>query len=138
MKLAKTYQMKSSEIKRSWRTLDANGAVLGRLASQITGILMGKDKATYTPHMDMGDFVVVINAEKVKVTGAKEDQKKYYRHSGYPGGFKEVSYSKMKKEHPARVIELAVKRMLPKNRLQDDRMNRLKVVVGENNPYGKN
>lgn len=138
MKLYKTYQMKSGEVKRQWHTLDAKGAVLGRLSTQIATLLMGKNKPSYTPHMDMGDYVVVTNAEEIMVTGKKEDQKVYYGHSGYPGGFKEVAYSKLKKQHPQRIIELAVKRMLPDNRLRDKRMNRLKVLKGEANPYAKN
>ena len=128
--MKKTYQMKSSEIKRDHHTLDANSEVLGRLASNAVKFLMGKHKPTYTPHMDMGDFVTITNGEKVKVTGRKEDQKVYYRHSGYPGGFKEIAYAKLKKENPTRIIELAVKRMLPDNRLRDKRMSRLKVVIG--------
>lgn len=127
----KTYQMKSSEIKRDHHTLDANSEVLGRLASNAVKFLMGKHKPTYTPHMDMGDFVTITNASQIKVTGRKEDQKVYYRHSGYPGGFKEIAYAKLKKENPTRIIELAIKRMLPDNRLRDKRMSRLKVVVGE-------
>jgi large subunit ribosomal protein L13 len=127
----KTYQPKQKEIKRKQQVVDAEGRVLGRLATEIAGLLMGKHKATYSRHMDMGDWVVVVNAKKVKVTGRKSKQKVYYKHSGYPGGFKEVKFEKLKKERPERIIELAVKRMLPKNRLQSKRMARLKVFAGE-------
>lgn len=131
----RTYQPTHKEIKRSWHLIDAKGRVLGRTASGIVKYLMGKHKIKYAPHMDMGDYVVVINAKEVKVSGRKEKQKKYFRHSGYPGGFKEISFAKLKREHPERIIELAVKRMLPTNRLRDKRMVRLKVFSGEKNPY---
>ncbi len=131
----KTFQPKEKEIKRAWHLIDAKGQVLGRLGTKVSGLLMGKGKATYAPHLDSGDFVVIINAEKVTVTGKKALQKVYRGHSGYPGGFKEVSFEKMLKEHPERIIEHAVKGMLPDNRLKKDRMARLKVVVGEDNPY---
>lgn len=131
----KTYQPKSKDIKRNWHLVDANEMILGRMASGIVKFLMGKHKVTYAPHLDMGDYVVVINADKIEVSGKKEKQKKYYRHSGYPGGFKEIAYSKLKKEQPGKVVELAVKRMLPSNRLKDKRMARLKVFAGEQNPF---
>ncbi len=131
----RTYQPKANEVKRDWHLIDAKGQILGRMASGIVKFLMGKHKVTYAPHMDAGDYVVVINADKVEVSGKKEKQKVYYRHSGYPGGFKEVAYSKLKREQPAKIIQLAIKRMLPSNRLRDKRMARLKVVVGEKNPY---
>ncbi len=130
----KTFQPKK-EVKRNWHLLDAKDKVLGRLASSVAILLMGKHKPTYSSHMDSGDYVVIINVEKVKLTGKKTSQKVYRRHSGYPGGFKEVSFSKMITEHPERVIQLAVSRMLPKNRLQDQRIERLKLVVGDKNPY---
>lgn len=123
----KTYQPTEKQVKREAHTLDAKDQVLGRFATQVVKFLMGKHKATYSAHMDSGDFVTVLNAKEIKVTGKKASQKVYYKHSGYPGGFREISYEKMKKEHPARVIELAVRRMLPSNRLRDVRMNRLKV-----------
>ena len=132
---SKTYQPKAKDIKHNWHLVDAKGQILGRMASKIAQDLMGKQKVDYAPHMDMGDYVVVINADKVEVTGKKEKQKVYYKHSGYPGGFKEISYEKLKREKPGRIIELAVKRMLPANRLRDKRMRRLKIVVGEENPY---
>jgi large subunit ribosomal protein L13 len=131
----KTYQPKQKEVKREWHLINAKSQVLGRMASDIVKYLTGKHKVSYVPHLDMGDYVVVLNAEKVKVTGKKEKQKIYYRHSGYPGGFKEIAYRKLKKEQPEKIIQLAVKRMLPGNRLRDKRMVRLKVVAGEKNPY---
>ncbi len=131
----KTYQMKAKEVKHNWHLIDAKGKVLGRLASEIARLLMGKQKVTYTPHMDAGDFVVVINAKKVKLTGKKALQKLYRSHSGYPGGFKEVTFAKMISEKPERVLGFAVSGMLPDNRLKDDRMSRLKVVIGDKNPY---
>lgn len=123
----KTYQPTQKEVKRETHTLDANGQVLGRFATKIATLLIGKHKPTYSAHMDSGDFVTVTNADKIKLTGKKESQKVYYRHSGYPGGFRKISYEKMKSEHPARIIELAVRRMLPQNRLRDKRLRRLVV-----------
>ncbi len=131
----KTYQPKQKEIKREWHLVDAKGQVLGRVSSDVAKLLMGKNKTTYASHLDTGDFVVVINAEKVKLTGNKKAQKVYRSHSGYPGGFKEVSFEKMQKEHPERIVEHAVNGMLPDNRLKTERMKRLKVVIGEKNPY---
>lgn len=133
----KTYQPKAKEVERKWHLLDAKGEVLGRLATKIATYLTGKDKVTYSTHMDMGDFVVVINAEKVEVTGRKDQQKVYRTHSGYPGGLKERSYRQVMEAHPERIIEHAVLGMLPNNRLRDPRMLRLKVVVGDKNPYEK-
>lgn len=131
----KTYQPSQKEVKRSWHLIDAKGAILGRMSSDVAKFLMGKHKASYSAHMDSGDFVVVVNAEKIGVTGRKATQKVYRSHSGYPGGFKEVSFAKMHKEHPQRIIEHAVSGMLPDNRLKKGRMARLKVVTGEENPY---
>ncbi len=131
----KTYQPKHKDIKRNWHMIDAENEVLGRMSTKLATLLMGKHKPTYSDHMDMGDYVVVINAEKVKVTGKKRKQKIYQKHSGYPGGFKEVSFEKMITEHPERVIELAVSRMLPGNRLRDKRMRRLKVFAGASHTY---
>jgi len=131
----KTYQPKAKEIKREWHLVDASGAILGRMASDIAGKLIGKHKVNYAPHMDMGDWVVVVNAGGVKVTGKKDQQKVYYRHSGYPGGFKQVKYSELAERNPIKIVELAVKRMLPQNRLMDKRMARLKVYVDEKHPY---
>lgn len=132
----KTYQPKQKEVKRDWHLIDAKGQVLGRLATKVATFLMGKQKATYSTHMDSGDNVVIINAELVKTTGTKAEYKVYQGHSGYPGGFKEVSFAKMSKEHPARIIEIAVKGMLPDNRLQSDRMARLHVTRGATHKYG--
>jgi len=131
----KTQHISVKEIKREWHTLDANGEVLGRLSTKIASLLMGKGKVTYSPHIDMGDFVVVLNAKNIKLTGKKESQKVYYSHSGYPGGFKETSFEQMNDKHPERVIELAVRRMLPDNRLRAKRLNRLKVIANDRNPY---
>ena len=129
-----TFHPKAKEVKRGWQLFDAKDKILGRLATDIAMTLMGKKKRDYSPHMDNGDNVVVINAAFIKVTGKKEEQKKYYRHSGYPGGFKEISYKQMKATHPERILELAVKRMLPTNRLRDKRMARLIISLDETNP----
>ncbi len=136
--MAKTYQPKQKEIKKAWHLIDAKGEVLGRLASKVAILLMGKQKSTYSTHMDSGDNVVVINAEKIITTGKKAEQKVYRSHSGYPGGFKEVSFEKMSKEHPNRIIEFAVSGMLPDNRLKSDRMARLHVTKGEKHKYDNN
>lgn len=133
----KTYQPKAADIKREWHLIDAKDQILGRLATGIATLLIGKHKKTYTPHLDMGDNVVVTNAEKVRLTGRKEEQKTYYRYSGYPGGLRKTPVARMRKEHPARIIELAVKNMLPKNRLQDPRMRRLKVFAGSEHQYAE-
>lgn len=132
----KTYQPNHKTVVHEWHLMDAKDQVLGRMASKVATLLMGKHKVDYAPQMDMGDYVVVINASEVKVTGKKEEQKVYYRHSGYPGGFKEIAFSKLKKEQPEKIIELAIKRMLPKNRLKDKRMARLKVFADDKHPYG--
>lgn len=131
----KTYHPTQKEVKRNWNLVDAKGEILGRLASKIAQLLTGKGKATYSPHMDSGDYVVVINAEKIELTGKKKTQKLYRSHSGYPGGFKEVSFAKMSLENPEEIIKHAVMGMLPDNRLKKDRQTRLKIVVGDKNPY---
>ncbi len=131
----KTYQPKHKDIKRDWHLIDAKGKVLGRLATDIARLLMGKHKSSYSTHMDMGDCVVIVNAKEVELTGRKKDQKVYYRHSGYPGGLKEIKFKKMMENHPERVIQLAVNGMLPKNRLHDKRMVRLKVFADSKHPY---
>jgi len=131
----KTYHPTQKEVKRSWHLLNAKDQILGRMSTNIATLLMGKQKASYSPHMDSGDYVVVINAEKVELTGRKKAQKLYRGHSGYPGGFKEITFEKMSKEHPDRVIKFAVTGMLPDNRLKKTRLSRLKIIVGENNPY---
>jgi large subunit ribosomal protein L13 len=130
----KTYSPKASEIKRQRHTIDASGRVLGKVATEAASLLMGKHKPIFSRHLDSGDFVVITNAEKIRVTGNKSQQKLYYRHSGYPGGLKSISLEKLSQTEPTRVIEYAVKGMLPKNRLRDGMMKRLKVYVGEAHP----
>ena len=134
-KQVKTYQPKKSDIKRNWHFIDAKGEVLGRMASDIAKYLQGKHKTNYSTHMDMGDFVVVVNASNVELTGRKKEQKLYRRHSGYPSGLKEVTFEKMITEHPERVIEKAVSGMLPGNKLKQQRMRRLKVFANDKHPY---
>lgn len=131
----KTYQPKQKEINRDWHLIDAKDQILGRLSTKVATLLMGKQKATYSSHMDSGDFVVVINAEKIKTTGTKALSKVYRSHSGYPGGFKEVTFAKMTKEHPNRIVEFAINGMLPDNRLKADRMARLFIFKGEKHKY---
>lgn len=133
--MTKTYSIKASDIERKWHVIDASDKVLGRLSTQIAGLLMGKHKPMFCRHLDVGDFVVVINADKVRVTGNKVKQKMYYRHSGYPGGLKSVSLEKMMQTHPNRVIEHAVKGMLPRNKLSAGMMKRLKVYSGDSHPH---
>ena len=133
--MMKSYSIKASDIKREWHIIDASDKVLGRLATQIASLLMGKHKPIFSRHLDTGDFVVVINAEKVRVTGDKAKQKLYYRHSGYPGGLKSTGLERMMQTHPTRVIEYAVKGMLPHNRLGAKMMKRLRVHVGDAHPY---
>ena len=131
----KTYSTKASDIKREWHIIDASDKVLGRLATQVAVLLMGKHKPIFSRHLDTGDFVVVINAEKIRVTGNKTTQKLYYRHSGYPGGLKSISLERMMQTHPTRVLEHAVKGMLPHTRLRAKMMKRLRVHVGDAHPY---
>ncbi|MBZ2175268.1 50S ribosomal protein L13 [Schnuerera sp. xch1] len=126
----KSYIAKSNEIERKWYLIDAEGKVLGRLASEIATVLRGKNKPVYTPHVDTGDFVVVINADKVKLTGKKLDKKYYKYHTGYPGGLRSISYREMLDKKPEKVIELAVRGMLPKNRLGRQMIKKLKVYSG--------
>lgn len=133
----KTFQPTPKDIKREWHVLDAKDVILGRLATQVAELLMGKGKASFSRHMDSGDNVVVINAEKVMVSGRKAQQKVYRTHSGYPSGFKEKKYEAVMEAHPERIIEHAVEGMLPDNRLQKARMIRLHVVVGSVNPFEK-
>jgi len=127
----KTYSTKLADITRDVHTIDASGQILGRLAVKVAGLLMGKHKTMFTRHLDTGDFVTVINAEKIKVSGRKSEQMTYNRHSGYPGGFKSVSYEKMMETHPDRIIEFAVKGMLPQNRLRAKMLKRLRIYAGE-------
>jgi len=131
----KTYIPKPSEIGRKWYLVNAEGKILGRLSSRIAQILSGKDKPIYTPHMDVGDFVVVINAEKVKVTGNKEEKKIYYRHSGYPGGLKERTYQEQLDKKPQDIIRMAVRGMLPKSKLGRHMFQKLKVYAGPQHPH---
>jgi large subunit ribosomal protein L13 len=133
----KTYIAKEQEVldSRRWYIVDAENQILGRMASQIASILKGKHKPIYSPHQDAGDFVVVVNAEKIKVTGNKLKDKIYYRHSGYPGGQKATTLQQMLQKHPERVVELAVKRMLPKNSLGRKMFMKLKVYSGPDHPH---
>lgn len=131
----KTYAPKSEEAQKQWWVIDAQGQTLGRLASQIAYILRGKHKANYAQHVDMGDFVIVINCEKIHVTGRRLDQKYYYRHSGYPGGLKYVRLRDQLKQHPDRVIFSAVKGMLPSNTLGRYQLKKLKIYAGPNHPH---
>jgi len=135
MKTQKTYQPKKKEVVRNWHLVDARDRVLGRLATEITTKLIGKHKPNYSAHMDSGDYVVVINAGSVKVTGNKEKQKVYVSHSGYPGGFKETKYSKLLAERPEKIIEKAVWGMLPDNRLKKKRIVRLKVFAAQDHTF---
>lgn len=135
MTATKTYMPKPSEIERKWYVVDADGVVLGRLASQVASILRGKHKPTFTPHLDVGDYVIVVNAEKVRVTGAKESAKLYYRHSRYPGGLRSLSFDEMIQRHPERVIQYAVKGMLPKGALGRQMLKKLRVFAGPDHPH---
>lgn len=126
----KTYMAKAEEVKRKWYVVDAEGKPLGRLASEVAGILRGKHKPSYTPYVDTGDFVIVLNAEKVVLTGKKLDQKIYRHYSGYPGGMKEVTYRRFLAAKPEKVVELAIKGMLPKNSLGREMFRKLKVYKG--------
>ncbi|MGI5828135.1 MAG: 50S ribosomal protein L13 [Patescibacteria group bacterium] len=130
-----TKPVKKTEIKRSWHHIDVKGKVLGRISSEIAQLLIGKHKPYFTPNLDCGDYVVITNAEKIKVTGRKAKQKIYSRHSNYPGGLKQVTFKQQLDKDPTKIITRAVKNMLPKNRLQSERMSRLKVFAGENHPY---
>jgi len=131
----KTYSTKSSDLTPQWHVIDASGKTLGRLASEVATLLKGKHKPIYTPNLNTGDFVIVVNAAKVRVTGNKAQQKVYYRHSGYPGGLKSTTLARMMQTHPTRVIEYAVKGMLPHNRLGRDMLRRLKVYAGDTHPH---
>lgn len=126
----KSYMAKKEEAEHKWLLVDANGAILGRMATQIATMLMGKHKPTYTPHVDMGDFVVVINADKIRLTGKKAQTKEYDYYTHFPGGHKYVSFAEMMNKKPEKVIELAVRRMLPKNRLGRKMLKKLKVYSG--------
>ena len=131
----KTFSAKTHEVKRDWYVVDASDKVLGRLATEIARRLRGKHKAEYTPHVDTGDYIVVTNAEKVAVTGRKFKEKMYYHHTGHPGGIKSISFDKLQAKNPARIIERAVKGMLPKNPLGRDMYRKLKIYVGNAHPH---
>ena len=131
----KTYSTKASDIVREWRVIDASGEILGRLATKVAILLRGKHKPLFAPHLDTGDFVIVVNAAKIRVTGKKAQQKMYYRHSGYPGGLRSTSLAEMREKHPTRVIEHAVKGMLPHNRLGAAMLRKLKVYAGPDHPH---
>ena len=131
----KTYSLKAKETEVRWHVRDADGQTLGRFASEVAQLLRGKYRPTYTPHMDNGDFVVIVNAAKVKTTGNKAQQKLYYRHSGYPGGLKETPLARMLETHPERVLQQAVKGMLPHNRLSRRLLRHLKIYGGPDHPH---
>jgi len=131
----RTFTQKQEEIERNWYIVDAEGETLGRLASRIAPILKGKHKPVYTPHLDCGDFVIIVNAEKVRVTGRKMDQKLYHRHSGYPGGLRSISLKDQLAKHPERVLQAAIRGMLPKNKLGRRMLKKLKVYAGDSHPH---
>ena len=132
----RTYTPKPGDINRQWHVIDATDVVLGRLASQTAILLRGKHKPTFAPHMDMGDFVIIINAEKVALTGSKLEQKRAYRHSGYPGGLKSTTYVELLDKNPERAVEKAIRGMLPKNSLAAQQIGKLKVYRGSEHPHG--
>lgn len=134
-KIMKTYTAKPQTVKREWFVIDAEGETLGRLATLVASRLRGKHKPEYTPHVDTGDYIVVINADKVAVTGAKAQDKMYYRHTGYPGGIREINFTDLQTRKPGRVVELAVKGMLPKNPLGRAMFTKLKVYAGTEHPH---
>ena len=133
--MTRTFTPKASEVTRDWVIIDATDVVLGRLASHAATILRGKNKATFTPHMDMGDFVIIVNADKVVLTGNKAAQKKAYRHSGYPGGLRATTYTDLLEKNPERAVEKAIRGMLPKTSLGRDQMRKLKVYRGAEHPH---
>ena len=135
MKQQKTFSPRPADIDRSWWLVDASDLPLGRLSSEVAHVLRGKHKPMFAPHMDMGDYVVVVNAAAIAVSGAKATDKKYYRHSGYPGGISEQSFTELLEKHPERVIEKAVRGMLPKNRLGRKMLKKLKVYAGPEHPH---
>ncbi len=132
----RTYTPKPSDVNREWHVIDATDVVLGRLASQVAVLLRGKHKATFAPHVDTGDFVIVINAEKVALSGNKKTTKMDYRHSGFPGGLRATSYLELLDTNPRRAIEKAVKGMLPHNKLSNAQISKLKVYAGNSHPHG--
>ena len=135
LKRMETYSVKAKEIEHDWHVIDATGQTLGRLGTRVAQLLMGKHKPSYSPHLDMGDFVVLVNAEKVRVTGKKLKDKIYYRHTGYMGGLKETRLEEMLSRNPRRVLELAVRGMLPRNKLGRKLLGHLKVYTGPDHPH---
>ncbi|MDD5435467.1 MAG: 50S ribosomal protein L13 [Nitrospira sp.] len=135
--MMKTYSIKASDIKREWHIIDASDEILGKLATQVAKLLSGKHKPLFARNMDVGDYVVIINAGKVRFTGNKMKQKMYYRHSQYPGGLRSEKLEELMEKYPERVIENAVKGMLPRNKLNAKMMKRLRIFTGADNPYGK-
>jgi len=133
--VTRTYSPKAGDAQREWLVIDAADVVLGRLASHTAALLRGKHKATFAPHMDMGDFVIIVNADKVALTGQKAQQKRAYRHSGYPGGLSSVNYVELLEKNPVRAVEKAVRGMLPKNTLGREQLSKLKVYVGAEHPH---
>jgi large subunit ribosomal protein L13 len=131
----KTYVLKAAEIERQWYVVDAEGKTLGRLSSDVAHVLRGKHKPTFSPHMDTGDYVIIVNADKIEVTGKRAEQKMYYSHSMYPGGLRERSYKEVLKNHPRRILERAIRGMLPRNVLGDDVYRKLKVYAGPTHPH---
>ncbi|HST72489.1 MULTISPECIES: 50S ribosomal protein L13 [Kocuria] len=132
----RTYTPKPGDIQRQWHVIDATDVVLGRLASQTATLLRGKHKPTFAPHVDAGDFVIIVNAEKVALTGSKLEKKRAYRHSGYPGGLTSTSYAELLEKNPVRAVEKAIRGMLPKNKLASQQMSKLKVYAGPEHPHG--
>ena len=133
--MTRTYSPKASDVQHDWVVIDATDVVLGRLASHAAAMLRGKHKPTFAPHMDMGDYVIIVNAEKVALTGSKLEKKRAYRHSGYPGGLKSQSYAELLETNPVRAVEKAVKGMLPKNSLAAQQLTKLKVYRGAEHPH---
>jgi large subunit ribosomal protein L13 len=133
--VTRTFSPKPADVQPNWLIIDANDVVLGRLASHAAALLRGKHKPTFAPHMDMGDFVIIINADKVALTGSKLAEKLYYRHSGYPGGLTATTYSEMVEKHPTRAVEKAIRGMLPKNSLGRAQIKKLKVYAGAEHPH---
>jgi large subunit ribosomal protein L13 len=133
--VTRTFSPTPADVQRDWVIIDATDIVLGRLASHVAILLRGKHKATFAPHMDMGDFVIIINADKIALTGSKLTQKKLYRHSGYPGGLSATNYAEMLEKHPTRAVEKAVRGMLPKNSIGRAQLTKLKVYVGTEHPH---
>lgn len=131
----KTYSPKEKDIERKWYLVDAKNQVLGRLASRVAHILRGKHKPIFAPHVDVGDHVIIVNAEKIRVTGRKTQQKRYKRHTGYPSGLKETVYEDMLSKHPDRILEHAIKGMLPKNRLGRKMLKKVRIYVGQEHPH---